>query len=90
MKFNERYNYDYKKDRRHRKGGFIMASVNIKIGGMSCQHCVASVGKAITSVGGIKKVDISIGSAYVEYDDSKTTLEQIEKAIENEGYKIIK
>jgi len=67
-----------------------MASAMIKIGGMSCQHCVASVGKAITSVGGIKKIDISIGSAYVEYDESKTKLEQIEAAIEKEGYKVIK
>ncbi|MCX7965701.1 MAG: cation transporter [Syntrophorhabdaceae bacterium] len=67
-----------------------MATVTIKISGMSCQHCVAIVGKAITSVGGIKKVDISIGSAYVEYDESKTTLKEIEEAIEKEGYKIIK
>lgn len=67
-----------------------MANATIKINGMSCQHCVASVGKAITSVAGIKKVDVSINSAYVEYDESKTTLEEIEKAIEKEGYKIIK
>ncbi|HOJ42780.1 MAG TPA: cation transporter [Syntrophorhabdaceae bacterium] len=67
-----------------------MASATIKISGMSCQHCVASVGKAITSLGGIKKVDISTGSAYVEYDESKTTLVDIEKAIEKEGYKVIK
>lgn len=67
-----------------------MATATIKINGMSCQHCVATVGKAITSVGGIKKVDISIGSAYVEYDESKTTLEEIERAIEKEGYKVVK
>ncbi|HOJ71980.1 MAG TPA: cation transporter [Syntrophorhabdaceae bacterium] len=67
-----------------------MAEATIKIGGMSCQHCVASVGKAITGVGGVQKIDISIGSAYIVYDESKVKLEQIEAAIEKEGYKVIK
>jgi len=67
-----------------------MAEATIKIGGMSCQHCVAIVGKAITGVGGIQKIDISIGSAYIVYDESKVKLEQIEAAIEKEGYKVIK
>ncbi|MBP8625347.1 MAG: heavy-metal-associated domain-containing protein [Syntrophorhabdaceae bacterium] len=67
-----------------------MAQATIKIGGMSCQHCVASVGKAITSVNGVQKVDISIGNAYIEYDESKARLDEIEAAIEKEGYKVIK
>lgn len=67
-----------------------MAEATIKIGGMSCQHCVASVGKAISGVKGVQKVDISIGSAYVVYDETKANIAQIEAAIEKEGYKVIK
>ncbi|MCX8110524.1 MAG: cation transporter [Syntrophorhabdaceae bacterium] len=67
-----------------------MAEATIKIAGMSCQHCVASVGKAITSVKGVEKIDVSIGSAYIVYDESKANLKEIEAAIEKEGYKVIK
>ncbi len=67
-----------------------MAQASIKIGGMSCQHCVAAVGKALTSISGVQKVDISIGSAYIEYDEKKAKLADFEAAIEKEGYKVLK
>ncbi len=67
-----------------------MTNASIKIGGMSCQHCVAAVGKALTSIKGVQKVDISIGSAYIEYDEKKASIEDFEAAIEKEGYKVLK
>ncbi|NOY64630.1 MAG: heavy-metal-associated domain-containing protein [Nitrospirae bacterium] len=66
-----------------------MALENVKIEGMSCEHCVARVKKAIDAIDGVLKSDVSIGSATVEYDDAKTGRDQIVKAIEGVGYKVV-
>lgn len=67
-----------------------MGKATIKIGGMSCQHCVASVARAVTGLQGVLKTDISIGSATIDYDESKVKREQIEAAIEKAGYTVEK
>ncbi len=66
-----------------------MALENVKIEGMSCEHCVARVKKAIDAIDGVLNSDVSIGSASVEYDDTKTGRDQIVKAIEGVGYKVV-
>jgi copper ion binding protein len=65
-----------------------MAEITLKIEGMSCQHCVMNVKKAVDSIEGVKSSDVSVGSAKVEYDDSKTNKEIIARAVQNAGYKI--
>lgn len=65
-----------------------MAETTIKIEGMSCQHCVMSVKKAIGGLKGIDQADISVGSAAVKYDESKVKKEEIEAAVEKAGYKV--
>jgi len=40
-----------------------MADTKIKIEGMSCQHCVMAVKKAIGSLKGIEQAEVSIGGA---------------------------
>ena len=67
-----------------------MAEVKIKIEGMSCQHCVMAVKKALGDVPGILESDVQIGSAVVKYDESKTKNEDIETKIEKAGYKVVK
>jgi copper chaperone len=67
-----------------------MAEAKIKIEGMSCQHCVMAVKKALGDVPGILESDIQIGSAVVKYDESKTKKEDIETKIEKAGYKVVK
>ncbi len=52
-----------------------MAEVTIKIEGMSCQHCVMSVKKAVDGLEGVSSSDVSIGSARVVYDEPKTDRE---------------
>jgi len=65
-----------------------MSETKINIEGMSCQHCVMSVKKAIGALKGIEESDVSIGSADVKYDDSKVKKEEIEAAIEKVGFKV--
>jgi copper chaperone len=65
-----------------------MAEITFKINGMSCQHCVMNVKKAIDSVAGVKSSEVSIGSARVVFDEPETSVDVISQAIQKSGYKI--
>ena len=65
-----------------------MAEINIKIDGMSCQHCVMSVEKAVDAVEGINSSEVSVGSAKISYDDIKTDRDAFVKAVQDAGYKV--
>ncbi len=66
-----------------------MAEITLKIEGMSCQHCVMAVKKAIESIEGVVSSDVSVGSAGVNFDNSKTDRDAIAAAVQNAGYKIL-
>jgi len=66
-----------------------MAEISLKIDGMSCQHCVASVKKAVDSVEGVSFSDITIGAAQVVYDEVKTSRDSIVSAVKNAGYSVM-
>ncbi len=65
-----------------------MAETTIKIDGMSCQHCVMRVKKAIDGVDGVSSSEVEIGTAKVVFDESKTSEDAIKAAITNAGYKV--
>jgi copper chaperone len=70
------------------KGGHIMTTIKIK--GMSCNHCVVAVGKALNDIEGIKdvKVDLQKGEATFEEAmpvDMNIVRERIKKA----GYEVV-
>jgi copper chaperone len=67
-----------------------MAETKLAIEGMSCQHCVMAVKKALGGVPGILESNIQVGSAAVKYDETKIKNEDIEAKIENAGYKVKK
>jgi len=67
-----------------------MAEVKVSIDGMSCQHCVMAVKKAVDSLNGVDGSEVEVGSATVKFDDSVLKAEDIEAAIVNSGYKIKK
>ncbi|HOE18311.1 MAG TPA: cation transporter [Syntrophorhabdaceae bacterium] len=67
-----------------------MEKAIVKIEGMSCQHCVMAVKKALGGVPGVVESDVQIGSVTVEYDEAKTRQRDIEAAIEKAGYKVTK
>lgn len=60
----------------------------IKVKGMSCQHCVSSVEKALNGLDGVSECSVSLDEekADIQYDDSKVNLNQLKKAIEEAGY----
>ena len=57
----------------------------LQISGMTCQHCVRSVTKALQGVAGVDNVsvDLGAGSARVEGPADPASLLQ---AVESEGY----
>jgi copper chaperone len=66
-----------------------MASV-LKVKGMSCQHCVMSVTKALTQLEGIRNVQVDLAKGEVRFDNTKSiTSDQIQKAITDAGYQVI-
>jgi copper chaperone len=66
-----------------------MASV-LKVKGMSCQHCVMSVTKALGQLEGIKNVQVDLAKGEVRFDNSKEIASnRITKAIEDAGYEVI-
>jgi len=66
-----------------------MASI-LKVKGMSCQHCVMSITKALNRLEGIKNVQVDLARGEVQFDNTKAVLmDQIEKAIEEAGYEVI-
>jgi len=66
-----------------------MAEITLKIEGMSCQHCVMHVKKAVEGIDGVNSSNVVIGSASVVYDSAKTNVDAIAGAVRNAGYKII-
>jgi len=62
----------------------------LKVKGMSCQHCVMSVKKALSQLEGIKNVQVDLAKGEVQFDNTKeVVLNRIEKAIEEAGYEVI-
>lgn len=66
-----------------------MAETTLKIEGMSCQHCVMRVKKAVEGLGGVSKSEVNVGSAQVVYDDSKVRKEDIEAAVQKAGFTVV-
>lgn len=65
-----------------------MKSEILKIKGMNCNHCVMAVRKELQKLN-INVKNVLVGSAEIEYDESKLPRKTIEQAIDEAGYKII-
>jgi Cu+-exporting ATPase len=65
-----------------------LANTTLSVGGMSCQHCVAAVTKAVSALPGVSnvKVDLEAGKADLTYDEEKVSLDTIKAAIVDEGF----
>ena len=68
-----------------------MTEVTIKIGGMTCGGCAATVTNAIKLVDGVElvKVSLDVKAAEVMYDEAKVDLRKIRAAIEESGYQAV-
>ncbi len=60
----------------------------IKIDGMSCMHCVKSVREELQKLD-LNLKSVEIGSARVEYDETKVSREKINDSIKEAGFKVV-
>ena len=65
-------------------------ATTMKVKGMSCQHCVMSVTKALGQLEGIKNVQVDLAKGEVGFDNLKEIASsRIEKAIQDAGYQVV-
>jgi copper chaperone len=64
--------------------------LKIKVGGMTCEHCVETIENALKDVDGIlaAEVDLPNGVVLVEYDSVRLSAQAIHDAIEELGYEV--
>ncbi len=55
---------------------------------ISCEHCAHAISGALTAIDGVSAVSVDVGGKRVdvEYDARSATAEQIDAALEEEGY----
>ena len=64
-----------------------MHEQEIRVEGMTCQHCVMSVQKALDGVAGIKVQVVRIGAVVYSTDDIERAETRVRAAITAAGYK---
>jgi copper chaperone CopZ len=64
-------------------------TVTIRIEGMHCQNCAASVAKKLKATKGVQAVRVSFEKkeAWVKFDDRTISVAQIREVINSTGYK---
>jgi copper chaperone len=63
-----------------------------KVNGMSCGHCKMTVEKALIATQGVRDavVDLNAKTVKVTYVDDKVNLDNMEQAIVDAGYQVVK
>jgi Cu+-exporting ATPase len=76
-----------------RKSGYDVGTVSLElpIQGMNCASCVQKLEKALLQTRGVTKavVNLATEKAKIEYLPSETSLEEIKKAVESSGHKVL-
>ena len=76
-----------------RKSGYEVGTVSLElpIQGIECASCVQKIEKALLQTRGVTKavVNLATEKAKVEYLPSETNLEEVKRAIESTGYKVL-
>lgn len=67
-----------------------METTTLRIKGMTCMGCVASVKRVLQGVDGVKAVDVSLeqGLASLQYDSAVVNPARFKAAVEDAGYEI--
>ena len=65
--------------------------INVDIKGMTCTSCEEHINHAVNQLNGIININSSyeMGKSKIEFDNTKTTILEIQKAINSTGYSVI-
>jgi copper chaperone CopZ len=66
-------------------------TVTIKVEGMKCAKCSASVSKALKATDGVQEAQVSSekGEAVIKYDDQKLSETKLREVINSTGFKAV-
>ncbi len=69
----------------------INREVTIKVGGMVCATCVQTIEAALQGLSGVITATVNLGTekAYVSFNPSLSSIEEMKKAIEDAGYQYL-
>ncbi|MCP3892531.1 MAG: heavy-metal-associated domain-containing protein [Desulfobulbaceae bacterium] len=62
--------------------------ITLKIKGMSCQHCVGSVQKALEEIAGLSEVRVDLEAASATFVNNGVDLETIKNAVKQIGFEL--
>ena len=67
-----------------------MKTETMKVIGMSCGGCAINVAGALKAVDGVSDASVSLEEkqATVEFDETRTSIEQLKSAIHHAGYEV--
>ena len=75
--------------RRHQTAKGEGSMTTIKIKGMSCNHCVMAVTKALSAIEGIQNVKVDLNSGEVTFDEMKPVdAAVVKERIKKAGYEV--
>jgi copper chaperone len=68
-----------------------MQQLELKVEGMTCEHCVNAITKAVSALLGIVNVivDLDAGLVTVEHNSDISDVAKIKAEIEDQGYDIV-
>lgn len=68
----------------------VLVEMNLKVNGMTCDECEASIAKGVNQLAGIDSISANHedSTAFVRFDSTKTNLKDISKAIEERGFEV--
>lgn len=66
-------------------------TVQIKVSGMTCDHCKATVEKALQSIDGVSLAEVNLedGTVKVTYDSLKVDIDHFTESIDEAGYEFL-
>ena len=63
-----------------------MTDLHLEIDGMHCANCVRNVQRTLEKMDGVTVGRVSIGSADLTFDSSRTSADQVAAAVTDAGY----
>jgi copper chaperone len=66
-----------------------MMTIEFTVSGMSCQHCVSAVTKAIQTIDNKAQVTVNLNTQVIQIKDSTADLNMLKAAVQEEGFKLI-
>jgi copper chaperone len=63
-----------------------MSPLTLKIAGMTCDHCVSRVTRALSALDGVSVQKVEVGAAQLEFEPTKLSQEAIARAVDELGF----